>query len=93
MDLALFVACLCLVSLALIVSPARVYWLMGGSFLLLAKRWLSVEYAEEMREELELLETDPQTFADTYGKTLTVYRLAGVVMLAVAVFATVHFVQ
>jgi hypothetical protein len=93
LDAALFVACLCIVSLGLIVSPAKVYWLMGRLFLFLAERWLNVEYVREMREELKLLEIDSQTFADTYGKTLTIYRLAGVVMLAVAVFAAVQFVQ
>lgn len=90
MGFVLFVGCLCLVSLALIVSPARVYLLMGSASLLLAKRWIGVDYVEEMREELKLLRTDPQAFADTYGKTLTVYRLAGVVMLAVAVFTIIR---
>jgi len=46
-----------------------------------------------MREELKLAETNPRTFADAYGKTLTAYRLAGVAMLAVAIFAAVQFVQ
>lgn len=93
MAIAVFVACLCIISLALIVSPAKVYWFLGRLFLFLAKRWLSQGYYEEMREELKLVETNPRTFADAYGGTLTAYRLAGVAMLAVAIFTAVQFVQ
>lgn len=90
----LFLSCIYITALASIVIPTKAISLLYVLYLRMAKRWLTEEEIYEIREELQFLSsTDSQVHAKAaYKIHILLFRLGGVGMLVIAVFATMLFV-